>query len=173
LIGIGVIAAGFGVVAVTTGGTRDALDSAQAGAAPPPAVSSPPPLSTPRPAAPGPTSTPRTPIAGDQSHARPPAPQISIRVYNNSMIKGLAHHAADQLRQAGYGVTEVGNYPFGIIPTTTVYFQPSVPGQQAQAERIAAAVGAKAEPRFPGIVPATPGLIIIVTDDYHGFPAGK
>src|SRR5699024_9803535 len=50
--------------------------------------------------------------------------RISVRVYNNSKIKGLADRAAKDFRAAGYQVSEVGNYSAGRIYTTTVYFRP-------------------------------------------------
>jgi LytR cell envelope-related transcriptional attenuator len=89
-----------------------------------------------------------------------------VRVYNNSMIHGLAARAADDLRAAGWAVVEVGNYPWGIIPTTTVYYEEGT-DQRAAAEAIASEFGMRVEPRFPGIAHANPGIIVIVTKDYR------
>ena len=89
-----------------------------------------------------------------------------VRVYNNSMIRGLAARAADDLRASGWSVVEVGNYPWGIIPTTTVYYEEGT-GEQADAEAIASQFGMRVEPRFPGIAHASPGIIVIVTKDYR------
>lgn len=63
-------------------------------------------------------------------------------------------------------MVEVGNYPWGIIPTTTVYYQEGT-GQRSEAEAIGANFGMRVLPRFPGIVNASPGLIVIVTNDYR------
>lgn len=90
-----------------------------------------------------------------------------VRVYNNSTIKGLASRAAAELRADGFKVVSVGNYPDGVIPTTTVYYRPGT-GEQATAQAVAQQIGAKCEPRFPGLQKASPGVIVIVTQDYHG-----
>lgn len=184
LIGIGVLAAGFGVAAVMTGGTHNAMDTTHPPGAPGLAPSSlvSPPASAPSaaPGMPGPVSSspsgPATPGAGGGPQGSggvgEQAPQIVIRVYNNSMIQGLASRAADDFRRDGYDVAEVGNYSQGIIPTTTIYYEPGTP-EQAEAEEVAAAFGARAQPRFPGIENASPGLIAIITDDYKGPQSGK
>jgi hypothetical protein len=89
-----------------------------------------------------------------------------VRVYNNSTIRGLAARAASDFSAAGWTVVEVGNYPWGIIPTSTVYYQEGT-DQQAGAESIAAEFGMRVEPRFSGIAQASPGIIVIVTNDYR------
>ena len=87
-------------------------------------------------------------------------------MYNNSTIKGLAESAAADFRAAGWPVTEVGNYPSGILPTSTVYFRPGT-GEEASARRLGAEFGLRVEPRFPGLQQAKPGLIVIVTRDFQ------
>jgi hypothetical protein len=89
-----------------------------------------------------------------------------VRVYNNSTIRGLAARAASDFSAAGWTVVEVGNYPWGIIPTSTVYYLEGT-DQQAGAESIAAEFGMRVEPRFSGIAQASPGIIVIVTNDYR------
>ena len=93
--------------------------------------------------------------------------EITVRVYNNSTVRGLAHRAAEDFRAAGYDVPQVGNYPSGKIPTTTVYFRPGTE-EQAQAQQVADRFGARAEPRFEGLEPASPGVIALITDNYKG-----
>lgn len=112
------------------------------------------------------------PALGGQPSSPDQAAKVSVRVYNNSTIKGLAHRAADDFRAANYDVPEAGNYPWGKIATTTIYFRPGTP-EQAQAEQVAAQFGARAEARFPGLQDATPGIIAIITDDYKGPQQGK
>lgn len=90
-----------------------------------------------------------------------------VRVYNNSTIKGLASRAAEDFRRAGWRVDEVGNYPHGIIPTSTVYFTPKS-GEETAAQELGRQFGLRVAPRFEGIQNASPGLIVIVTRDYHG-----
>lgn len=89
-----------------------------------------------------------------------------VRVYNNSTIKGLAARAADDFRNNGWTVTAVANYPFGTIPTSTVYYRPGT-AEQSGAQAMAAEFGMRSEPRFAGLDDASPGLIVIVTNDYQ------
>ncbi|HEX2131364.1 MAG TPA: LytR C-terminal domain-containing protein [Actinophytocola sp.] len=93
-----------------------------------------------------------------------------VRVYNNSTISGLATRAADELRESGWTVAEVGNYPSGVIPTTTVYFRPGT-AEESAAELLGDEFGMRVEPRFTGLSGFDPGLIVIVTNDYQG-PGG-
>jgi len=86
-----------------------------------------------------------------------------VRVLNNSDVSGLAAETASRLEAAGFQVGETGNYSSGVIAASTVYYDPAVPGQQAQAERIARTLGFGSEPRFAGIASASPGIVVIVT----------
>lgn len=88
-----------------------------------------------------------------------------IRVYNNGTISGLAARAAQDFRNAGWPVEQVANYPSGTIPTSTVYYRPGT-GEQASAKVMGDAFGLRVEPRFAGLSEASPGLIVIVTNDY-------
>jgi hypothetical protein len=94
------------------------------------------------------------------------AAKVPVRVYNNSMIKDLAERVAADFRADGWQVTEVGNYPAGVIPNSTVYYRPGT-SEQAAAESLATTFGMRAEPRFAGLQDASPGLIAIVTKDYQ------
>jgi LytR cell envelope-related transcriptional attenuator len=89
-----------------------------------------------------------------------------LRVYNNSLIKGLAAQAAADLRDAGYTVTEIGGYPGATIATSTVYFRPGT-AEEAAAQQLGRAFGFRVEPRFSGIQSASPGVIVIVTKEYR------
>jgi hypothetical protein len=100
-----------------------------------------------------------------------PAKSVPVRVYNNSKIKGLAAKAAADLRADGWQVTDVSNYPYGTIPTTTAYYRPGTEEESA-AKSIATTFGMKAEPRFEGIQAAPPGVIVIVTNDYQNATGG-
>lgn len=92
--------------------------------------------------------------------------KVPVRVYNNGTIPHLAERAAQEFRNAGWTVTTVGNYAKGIIPTSTVYFRPGTDEEAAAAE-LGREFGLRVEPRFPGIDDATPGLIVIVTNDFQ------
>lgn len=88
-----------------------------------------------------------------------------VRVYNNSTITGLAASAAEDLRNAGWEVGEVANYPFGIIRTTTVYYRPGT-AEKGTAEALGREFDMRVSERFEGLEDASPGVIVIVTNDY-------
>lgn len=110
-----------------------------------------------------PTTGQTTPPGGDGNGE--PAKSVPIRVLNNSTIKGLAKKAADDLKADGWNVSGTGNYSAGVIPTTTVYYRPGT-DEEAAARAIGTAFGMRVEPRFEGITDASPGVIVIVTNDY-------
>jgi hypothetical protein len=108
-------------------------------------------------------------VTGDTSAGRSgggtAVTKLPLRVYNNSTISGLATRAADDFRNAGWPIDEIGNYPQGVIPTTTVYYRPGT-NEEAPAKALAERFGMRANPRFEGIQHASPGIIVIVTNDY-------
>jgi hypothetical protein len=93
------------------------------------------------------------------------AVRVPLRVYNNSTIGGLATRAAEDFRKAGWPIDEIGNYPQGVIPTTTVYYRPGT-DEEAPARALGQQFGMRVNPRFEGLEHATPGIIVIVTNDY-------
>ncbi len=97
---------------------------------------------------------------------------VPIRVYNNSTVRGLAADASDDLRALGWDVVETGNYSDGVIPASTVYYRPGTP-EEALARSLAETFGMRVEPRFDGIADASPGIIMIVTQDYAGPDTSK
>lgn len=134
-------------------------------AAPVPSVT---PTPTGAPAAPGgDASSAQDGVDRSRGTSRTGAVRAPLRVYNNSTITGLAARAAAEFRSAGWQVDEVGNYPSGTIPTSTVYYRPDTSEQQA-AEALAGQFGLRVEPRFSGLDEASPGLIVITTNDYQG-----
>lgn len=96
---------------------------------------------------------------------------VSVRVYNNSDVSGLASRAAEDLRANGWNVVGTGNYSDGVIYTTTAYFRTGT-NEEAAAQAIGEEFGMRVEPRFEGIADASPGVIVIVTKDYER-PSGK
>jgi hypothetical protein len=183
LIALAVMAATIGVVlALTRGGQIPVAGPSTATSArplPPPrptAIPFPPPVistsavvvppAPPEPAPLGPAPAESAPLEQAAPASGKGVSRGEVRVYNNSTIRGLAARAAQDLSAAGWTVVEVGNYPWGIIPTTTVYYQEGT-DQRAAAEAIAAEFGMRAEPRFSGIAEASPGIIVIVTNDYR------
>ncbi|PTR31107.1 LytR cell envelope-related transcriptional attenuator [Rhodococcus sp. OK519] len=89
---------------------------------------------------------------------------VPVRVFNNSTVSGLAAQTADELTSSGWSISETGNYSYGQIQNTTVYYGSSA-SEKAAAQAIAAELGVKAEPRFAGIDSASPGVIVIVTSE--------
>jgi hypothetical protein len=196
LVGVGVIAAIIGLASLTLGGGGDGGSAAappSAGAPPSGEPGAGAPSAAP-PTSSGPITIPTFPsttanvAAPPTTEAPPAAPADSgtgqggsgggggtdvakgpIRVYNNSTITGLAADAAGDFRARGWDVGDVANYPFGIIPTTTVYYRPGT-DEQAIAEQLGQEFGLRVNPRFDGLKDASPGVIVIVTND---FPRGK
>lgn len=183
LIALSVMAATIGVVLVFAHSRHPTVPSPAtptiAAPSPPPTmIPFPPPVPTssvaiptpqPAPVAPGPPATGEVVPAGGPAGGAAVS-RGEVRVYNNSTIRGLAARVARDLTAAGWTVVEVGNYPWGIIPTTTVYYQEDFSkdsDQRADAEAIASAFGMRAEPRSPGITHVGPGVIVIVTNDYR------
>jgi hypothetical protein len=199
LVGVGVIAAIIGLASLTLGGgggdgsgtaappaagtpTSAAPDGGTLTPAPPtasgPVVVPTFPSTTAAVAAPPPTEAPPAPAdgadqggadQGDGSGGGSGVAKGPIRVYNNSTITGLASDAAGDFSARGWQVGEVSNYPFGIISTTTVYYRPGT-AEQGIAEALGQEFNLRVNPRFEGLKDATPGVIVIVTND---FPRGK
>jgi len=176
LIGIAVVAVGLGIFALTSNGSGQA-----AAGRPPTTTTAPPPPPTTTTTHPRPTTTHTQPptttsLLPSTTVAPPPATTtgtpnpmqtVGVRVYNNSLIKDLAANAAQDFRNAGFNVVFVGNYPQGVIPHSTAYYSPA-PGEQQIATQLAQQFGMQVQPRFPGIADASPGVIVIVTMDFHG-----
>lgn len=198
LIGVALIAAVIGIVTAVSGGGNEqtaapsssATQPAPGGPAPsesgaPGSSSAPPTTTTGAPSAtgtetappaasgqpgqPGQSAAPNGGVPADQAAAK----WVPVRVYNNSTIKGLAAKAADDFRADGWNVVSVDNYPYGVIPTTTAYYTEGT-DEETAAKALAADFGMKAEPRFDGIKNSSPGVIVIVTNDYQGLhPKGS
>ncbi|VVJ15051.1 Uncharacterised protein [Amycolatopsis camponoti] len=188
LIGVAIIAAVIGGVTALSGdGSNEAGPSGTSSTPPgtsgsssaPTSPSSPPPSSTST-NPPSPTPPPTSPAPGQPTTGQPGQPGdqqasnkwVTVRVFNNSTIKGLAARAKDDFAGSGWNVTEVSNYSQGVIPATTAYYRPGT-DEEAAAKQLAQEFGFKAEPRFAGIQDATPGVIVIVTNNYESGHKGS
>lgn len=192
LIGVAIVAAVIGGISALSGdgsneagpsGTSSTPPGTSGGtSAPPSGTSSPsaPPSTSANPSSPTPPS-PTSPGAGQPTQGQPGQPGgdqqasnkwVTVRVFNNSTIKGLADRAAEDFRGSGWNVNEVGNYSQGVIPTTTAFFRPGT-DEEAAAKQLAQEFGIKAEPRFEGIQSASPGVIVIVTKEYESGHKGS
>jgi LytR cell envelope-related transcriptional attenuator len=90
------------------------------------------------------------------------AAKSDVRVYNVSSQQGVAGRAADQLKQGGYNVTEVGNLSLPHVSATTVYFG-SAPGERETADAVGQLLKVPVAPRTPDIAGQPPGVIVVVT----------
>jgi hypothetical protein len=178
LIGVAVVAVGLGIFALTSNGASPQAQGRPpvtgSPTPPPPVTTTPPRTTTSKPTTTEPfTSTSAFPTGRTTTVAPPPArtttpslkQTVPVRVYNNSMIKDLAMTGAEEFRDAGYDVVQTGNYSQGIIPHSTAYYS-SAPGEQQVATELAHDFGMKVMPRFSGIAFASPGVIVILTEDF-------
>jgi hypothetical protein len=115
-----------------------------------------------------------SPVSSSTSSAASSAPSTStsgkpaaanaadVHVYNISGKDGVAGHAADQLKGAGFKVVDVGNLTMPDVPTTTVYFT-DADGEHATADAVGKNLGAPVEQRTPALAGQPPGVIVLVT----------
>jgi hypothetical protein len=89
------------------------------------------------------------------------AAKSDVRVYNISSQAGIASKTADQIKQGGYNVTDVGNLTLPKVTATTVYFG-SAAGEQETAEAIGKLLKAPVAPRTPDVSDQPPGVIVVV-----------
>jgi hypothetical protein len=179
LIGVAVLALVFGVISLVRGSS-----SANDGASGTTSLTIPPPHTTTTTAQPTtsaaassttttapPTTTTTTTVLGTTTTGKPAeptaeAPSQPLRVLNNSKIHGLADKAANDFRAAGFTVAEVGNYPQGVIEATTAYYRPGTPEEQTAQALAKRFPNIRVQPRFEGIANSSPGVIVIVTNNY-------
>ena len=103
------------------------------------------------------TSTP-----SPTSSSPAPAAKADVRVYNISETAGAAENTANQLRSAGWNVTETGNLTMEGVTATTVYFS-DAPGERAAAEEVGKLLAAPVQPRAPELAEQPPGVVVAVT----------
>ena len=104
------------------------------------------------------TSTPPPTSAA----APAPTAKADVRVYNISETAGAAENTANQLREAGWNVTETGNLTLEGVTATTVYFS-DAPGERESADQVGQLLAAPVEPRSPELTEQPPGVIVAVT----------
>jgi hypothetical protein len=93
--------------------------------------------------------------------AKPEANQAEVHVFNISGKDGVAARAADQLKAAGFKVTDVGNLSLADISATTVYYT-DADGEHATADAVGQKLGASVEPRIPAVANEPAGVIVVV-----------
>jgi hypothetical protein len=104
------------------------------------------------------TSTPPPTSA----EAPPQAEKAEVRVYNTSETAGAAENTANQLREAGWNVTETGNLTIEGLTATTVYFS-DAPGERESADEVGQLLAAPVEPRAAELAEQPPGVVVAVT----------
>jgi hypothetical protein len=103
--------------------------------------------------------------------ATPPAQTSAARapltVLNNSVIHGLADRVATAVQARGWQVAQVGNFA-GLLPASTVYFNPGDAAGEAAARELAREFPQIAQvlPRYAGLPPTPPGIVLVVTKDW-------
>jgi cytoskeletal protein RodZ len=92
---------------------------------------------------------------------KPEANQAEVHVFNISGKEGVASRAADQLKAAGFKVTDVGNLSLADVSATTVYYT-DTDGEHATADAVGQKLGAPVEPRISAIANEPAGVIVVV-----------
>jgi len=149
------------------GSTADGSTGEGAPPASPPAAvpEQPPVVAAPAPGQTGPDGTgggvagAQAPTGGGQ-----PAVRAPLRVYNNSLVPGLAARAAENFKSAGWTIDEVGGFQ-GRLLESAAYYRPGT-AEEAAAKELAAQFELVAKPRFAEIQGARPGVIVILIRDY-------
>lgn len=108
------------------------------------------------------TGTSTTAAPASSTSGKPAPNQAEVRVYNISQKEGIAAHAADQLKAAGFKVTDVTNLSVSDIATTTVYYG-DAEGEKATADAVGKNLGAPVEARIDALKSQPPGVIVLVT----------
>jgi LytR cell envelope-related transcriptional attenuator len=124
----------------------------------------PPPSSAPRTSAPASTAPSRT------APAPPPAPpRAPLTVLNNSTIHNLGEQVAASIRTKGWQIAQTGNFA-GRIPVTTVYYDPGNAAELRAARQLAKEFPQveRVFPRYAGLPPTPPGIVLVVTRDWVG-----
>jgi hypothetical protein len=94
--------------------------------------------------------------------AKPPSTDSDVHVFNISGKEGIAGHAADQLKAAGFKVVDVGNLTLPDVTVTTVYFT-DADDEHATADAVGKNLGAPVQPRTPALTSQPAGVIVVVT----------
>ena len=98
--------------------------------------------------------------AATSSTSAKPANQSEVRVYNISSKEGIAKATADELKAAGFKVTEVTNLAVSDVSVTTVYYGDD--SEKATAEAVGNKLSAPVEKRISALADQPPGVIVLV-----------
>lgn len=101
------------------------------------------------------------------THATQGVPvKAPLTVLNNTTVTGLAGRAATLFSAHGWSVSVVGNYT-GLVPATTVYYDPASASSRRAAQTLAAQFPqiVNVAPRFAGLPGA--GLTVVLAPDWR------
>jgi hypothetical protein len=108
------------------------------------------------------TSATGAPAGTSGTSGKPNPNQAEVRVYNISQKEGIAAHTADQLKAAGFKVTDVTNLSVADIASTTVYYG-DAEGERATADAVGKNLGVPVEARIDALKSQPAGVIVLVT----------
>ncbi len=127
---------------------------------------SPTPSLSPSASSPTPTPTVRTTTPKPTAVLTPAPGAIPVDVFNNSRVRGRAALATSRLRAAGYVVPL--SVSRGYAGANVVYYDPGNASMAAAARGVVARhLGITAALARPASIPATGGLIVVVTSTYQ------
>jgi LytR cell envelope-related transcriptional attenuator len=126
-----------------------------------------PPTTVPASTAAPPTSRLPSPPKAAPSTGSPKPTRAPLTVLNNTTRAHLAEQAAEQFRQGGWQVVQVGNYT-GEIPMTTVYYTPGSATEERAAEALAAQFTgiSRVLSRYDGLPASVHGVIVVLAPDW-------
>lgn len=84
-----------------------------------------------------------------------------MRVYNISSKEGVAARTGDELKAAGFKVTDVTNLTVADVTATTVYYT-DADGEKATADAVGQKLGAPVERRIAALADQPAGVIVLV-----------
>lgn len=102
-----------------------------------------------------------TTTAATATSAKPAANQAEVRVYNISSKEGVAARTGDELKAAGFKVTDVTNLTVADVTATTVYYT-DADGEKATADAVGQKLGAPVERRIAALADQPAGVIVLV-----------
>jgi len=154
-------------VNVTSGPPANPTPAASPSSASPASTSAAPPSTAPPSTTAPPTSKPPTPAKVATGASSPAPARAPLTVLNNTTRAHLAEQAAEEFRQGGWQVVQVGNFT-GAIPMTTVYYTSGSATEERAAEALAAQFTgiSRVLPRYDGLPASVHGVIVVLAPDW-------
>lgn len=109
------------------------------------------------------TAAPTSSTPSKSTPSETPVSQAQVRVYNIGETEGAAARTGDQLRAAGWNVTETANLAIADPPLSTAVYFGTTQGEQAAAQEIGTLLDSPVQPRILDLADQPPGVIVLVT----------